>query len=93
MALHTRGPIGVSIVRNGGLAVLVSDDACESRLDFGITQACQAGASGSARWQRGQALLHIASMRLQMDRGQLKYRAGVVPKKCLNAAMKALALS
>jgi hypothetical protein len=52
------------------MAVLASCDACERRLDLGLAQVRQPGASGAVGGDGGQAPLDVATMRFQVHLGE-----------------------
>ena len=68
---QSAGAVGVVIIVGlGGVAVLGPCDPGERGLDLGLAQLGQAGAGGSVGGDGGQALLHVATVRFQMDLGQ-----------------------
>jgi hypothetical protein len=61
------GAIGVIVTVEVGSAVVLGPcDAGERRLDLRLAQHRQAGAGGAVGGNCGQALLHVAPMRLQV---------------------------
>ena len=68
---QTAGAVGVVIIVGlGGVAVLGPCDPGERGLDLGLAQLGQAGAGGSVGGDGGQAFLHVATVRFQMNLGQ-----------------------
>ena len=68
---QSAGAVGVVIIVGlGGVAVLGPCDPGERGLDLGLAQLGQAGAGGSVGGDGGQALLHVATVRFQVDLGQ-----------------------